>query len=628
MAVEIKIDLDSSKAHGKIEALETRLKAVNDSLDLDFNIDEDLKDNIQKLTEELKKIEIDVDYDDLERAAALKSMLQGDIDTDLNVNTDKALQEIQDSLDPPDGSGIDHDGQARKFAGQKGDDARFSRFMDSFKRWTSQPRMADGTFGPNSFKRDFLEGHRTSQIGDHRGVGSYAPGRLSRMQDAMRRRRDMDFRTSGLDFNIDSLPDLGRDDYITSPSKDGKMLSGLKKRFKSLIPSMNAFYQLLAISIPYLVVMGTQLAGIASAMGSVAVAGGAILALGLVGHGDDMASSWENAKEQLSTLKKELFETFQPTMQTFAPIQERFFDTLPSELDSVASAMEGLTAYSGTLFAALRGISDWVTNGIRGMVKYEDILSQLAMRFGELLGTNINQFFRFITKEAYTSQGMLIKVGSAVKDLIVGAYNLFKVVVRITAVFAPLIGVLSYVAGLLDNKLIVGILTFSVVAGATIYTVLALSNAFAVLGAVSVSGLIPALISLHGTMTMYIHQALATVMANHALAASIASVISVATLGVGAILGLGAALSAVNGMNAVADVRHQMNGGAGGYSGGSIGGGGAGGGTTQNIVNEGDTYNMEVNGDIDNPTEQGLRDIVVSEGKVSSTRGTPTIGGE
>lgn len=659
MAVEINIDLDSSKAHGKIEGLRTHLNSLNDDLDLDFDIDDDLKDKIQKLTEGLRDINIDVDYDDLKRAAALKAMLEGDIDTKLNVDSDKALREIQDGLDPPS---VDHDEQARKFSSQNGEGQRIERIMKRFQRFTGQPRNSDGTFASPINRRDFIRKQRNGgfsgisvdlgelktdiqkkstiagglktrlndkgydKIGDPLGLNDYDSTRLKRIQSIMRERKSMGRRQSPRSFNLNmgSLPSLGRDNYMTSP-RDGKVLDGLKKKIKGVIPDMNTFYNILAVLIPILVVFLTQLLGVAAAMGAVAVAGAAVIGLGLVGHGEDLADSWEGAKEQLGDLRDRMFEVFQPTMQTFAPIQERFFDTMPEELNQVASSMESLTVYSDTLMQSLAGISSWFANGFRGMADMEEIISQLALRFGSITGSNLNDFFRFIVEEAYAAQSMLIKVGQAFKDLMVIAYQLFKVLVAVLFAFKPLISVLGVVADLLDNKLAVGILTLLAVMGATIYTVLALSNAFVTLSAVSISGLIPAILSLHGTLTMYIHQALATVMANHALAASIATVISVATLGIGAILGLAAAMSAVNGMSSVAEVKHQMNGAGGGIPSGA--GAGTGGNSTQNIVNEGDTYNVEVNGPVDNATEQGLKDMYGTESYISGERDTPSVGG-
>jgi len=60
--------------------------------------------------------------------------------------------------------------------------------------------------------------------------------------------------------------------------------------------------------------------------------------------------------------------------------------------------------------------------------------------------------------------------------------------------------------------------------------------------------------------------------------------------------------------------------------GAQYGSGGAGSGTTQNIVNHGDTYNMEVNGPVDSATEEGLRDMIVSEGNISNARKPPSTG--
>lgn len=664
MAVEINIDLDSTKAHGKIEALETRLKAVKDNVDLDFDIDDDLKDSIQKLTEELKEIDIDVDYDDLERAAALKAMLQGDIESDLNINSDEALAEIRDGLDPPDVSG-DEGGTRFSEQGKRGFDVE--RFSAEMKKYAGgQPRGDDGRFLSNDFFRRFLtdakdrdldgvdvdfdglkkdlgSGGSVAQnlksslgeqgygkIGDPFGQRSYDSDRLGQMRNRMRTRMWPNFEKMGgmdIDFDRSNMPDIG--DWKNIPTDyDGSVFKGMKKKIRSLIPSMSTFYSLFAAILPLMISMGTQALGVAAAMGSVAVAGASILALGLVGHGEDMASSWREAKEQLSTLKKEMFETFQPTMQTFAPIQARFFEMMPEELNKVAKSMEGLTVYSDTLFASFAGLTDFMADFFGLMVANEGAISQLTMRFGDIIGTNILGFFQFLIDEAYESQGMLIRLGGAFKDLLSGAYQFSKIIARVVVALTPLAGLFAWLGRLLNNKIIVGILTFVTVLGLTVYTVMTLSGVMAGLIGLWSGGLIATVLSSVAALEVWIFQTIAAQMANYGLAASIATVVSWATLGVGALVAMGAAASAIGSINSSMEMTTSGIGGGGipGSGGDGFGGGGAGSGTTQTVINQGDTYNMEVNGDVDNATEQGLRDMISSEGKVTNARKTPTPG--
>jgi hypothetical protein len=623
MAVEINIDLDSSAAHGKIEALETHLKSLNDDLNIDFDVDDDLKDKIDEITKQLDEINIDVDYSDLEKAAALKAMLQGDIEADLDVDTDKALSEIQESLDPGGVDLVDHDRQAGKFSDQGDDSGRFARFKNRFEKLLENTRMQDGGFAPSGFKRDFINQNKESPYSRWNAPS----GRNQRMQDLIRGRKNKDY-TINYDFDA---PDLGGSKGSgggLSAGRRGTLVGNTKKKMKGIIPDMNTFYRAFAAILPILYTMGTQLAGVAASMGSVAVAGGSILALGLVGHGEDMASSWKKAKEQLSTLKEEMFEVFQPTMQTFAPIQAKFFDVLPKELSEVATAMESLTVYSDTLFASLDGLTDWIADGVRGMTQYESIISQLTLRFGELLGSSIADFFQFIITEAYESQEMMVKFGTAISNLAVALYRIAKTITRVVFALNPVIGVLEYLSGLLDNKIVVGVLTFATVLGLVIYTVFALTTAIAALSTLWAGGFLTTISSSIVALQSWVASAITAKLAAYGLSTGIATAVSWLTLGVGAALAMGAAMKAIDGINAQMErstnltTSHRgMPSGGGGY-----GGGGAGSGTTQTVINEGDTYNVDVSGDVDNPTEQGMKDIFSTESGISDSRETPSPG--
>jgi len=659
MAVEINIDLDSTKAHGKIEALETRLKAVKDNVDLDFDIDGDLKDSIQKLTDELKDIDVDVDYSDLERAAALKSMLQGDIDTDLNLKSDDALAEIRDGLDPPDG--VDHDEQASKFGSQGDRGFDMERFISEMSRYAGEYNQTkDGAGFPDSFFRDFLDNENERlevqfeglenqlgaggniaqrlqssaedsgymELGNPENPRDYDRPSILKSQDRIRSRLRS---RSNFDFSPDF--DAGKIGGLSLPKDipmdyDGSIFKGMKKKVRSLIPSMSTFYTLFAAVLPLMISMGAQLAGVAASMGAVAVAGGSILALGLVGHGEDMASSWREAQEQLSTLKKEMFEVFQPTMQTFAPIQERFFQMAPEELNKVAKSMEGLTVYSDTLFASFAGLTDFISRFFDVMVANEGIISQLTMRFGEIIGSSLLDFFGWLVQEAYSAQGMLITLGEAFYNVLRGAYQFSKIIARIVVAFAPLAGVFAWLGNVLNNKLIVGVLTFAATLGLIIYTVMTLTGVMAGLIGLWSGGLIATILSSVAALEVWIFQSLAAQMANYGLASSIAAVVSWATLGVGALVAMGAAASAIGSINSQMEMTTSGIGGSGMPTGsGGFGSGGAGSGTTQNVTNEGDTYNLNINGNVDNPTEQGLRDIVQGEMSVEESTEPPSIGG-
>lgn len=660
MTVDIDIDLAAVDAHKEIEEIRGHLKSLDDSASIDFDIDGDLKDKIQQLTKDLKEINVDVDYKELEEAAMLKSMLEGDIDADLNVDREKWMEDLEGDLDPTG----DTAGGGGGSSGSDGKRTPLQRVLDQQKRLLGdnrRPHPGDGppsVFAGDSYFKDFLDQERSSmrkpwyRKGDEsRFMDSTQGQRFGPDVDKYRRRsqftQDMrnplavDIDTERLERTKTSIdrrhllkgfdrPDL--DGFGLSGSGGGVLpdlddddtagLESINQKIKKLIPNMNTFYTAFAAVLPLLVSMGTQALGVAAAMGSVAVAGASIIGLGLVGHGEDMASSMANAKKQVKELGTELFSVFQPTMQTFAPIQAELFDRLPGMLQGVATSMEGLTAFSDTLFASFQGLTDWIGDFFDLIVGNEGVISQLTMRFGEIIGTNILEFFQFLITEAYENQEMLISLGGALKSMLGVIYKVSTAIARIVAVFSPLAGVLNWVAGLLNNKLIIGLLTFAVTLGGIIYTVVALSGAIAWLGTLWAGGFIStvvsSIVSLHAWMTAAIEAKFAA----YGLAGGIASVVSMLTLGIGALLAFGVAMKAVDGLQAEAKMDHNMpSGGPGGY------GPGAGGRSAQSVTNQGDTYNVEVYGNMDNATQEGMRDMFKTEQGISEARQPPDSGG-
>jgi hypothetical protein len=255
--------------------------------------------------------------------------------------------------------------------------------------------------------------------------------------------------------NIESATDAF-EELDVSQRKVVKSLGRLKPSYTQIRAIVSAF-------IPLLVVLGAQLLGVASAMGAVAGAGAAIIGLGLVGHGEDMASSMERAKEEVSDLKEELFEVFQGTAQDFAPVQSRIFDKIPSGLSGIADSMKGFTRFEDTLMAVGAILSNDIETAIDRIVGKEKEIGQLAVRFTEIASTNILDFFSFLFRVTFENQELLINLGKAVKDLLKILFNFSLLLSRIVAAAEPLIGVVAYLSNLFSNRLVGSVLSVLVV---------------------------------------------------------------------------------------------------------------------------------------------------------------------
>lgn len=269
----------------------------------------------------------------------------------------------------------------------------------------------------------------------------------------LEKERQLNFRTPSV------LGDIDDDEDTLKSAK--RRFRGFGSGVKRLIPDMNQLHSIIAAIIPVAVVLGAQLLGVASAMGAVAVAGASIMGLGLVGHGENMEESFANAKEQLSDLKKELFQAAQPTMQLFAPIQDRMFEAIPGRVDDIAESMEGLIQYEDALFQLGGMLSEGLENAFEAISDNEDSISQLAIRFADLAGSAIFDFFGFLYKEARDNQEMLINLGGTLKDLMTIVFRVLRVLLMLATAFSPITKALLVVSKLLNNRIIQAIVVFA-----------------------------------------------------------------------------------------------------------------------------------------------------------------------
>lgn len=395
---------------------------------------------------------------------------------------------------------------------------------------------------------------------------------------------------------------------------DGMEIDDLNRRFgkmgghlKRLIPDMNQIYSVIAAIIPLAIVLGAQFLGVASAMAAVGVAGAAILGLGLVGHADSMSGSLAEAKEQMSELARESFQAAQGTAQMFAPIQSRMFAAIPGQIGQIADSMKGLTAYEGTLFTLGAMLSEGLQYSFRAIAENETAISQLAIRFGDVLGSGIIEFFGWLFKEARDNQDMLISLGGTLKDLATILFRVFRVLVMFLDAFSPLIDTLLFLSSALNNELVQALLGFALgaylTAGALTKMGLAALKAYSFMAG---GGMLKAIQAQFWTIQAGITRLIAHYTALSAAAASAAAMMAMTGVG---LLAVGGGLIAANKM------MEQKSGNTyDGYSG--AGGSPSGRGGTQ-VYNDNRSYKITQQGSGDyadrKAMEQTIRDVNESD---------------
>lgn len=374
----------------------------------------------------------------------------------------------------------------------------------------------------------------------------------------------------------------------------------LGKKLRKLKPSMSTINNAIASVLPVAIALGTALLGVASAMAAVAGSAALIGGLGLLGHGDTMAESFDNAKQRIQELKEEMFQAAQPMMQQFAPIQDRMFDSIPGALDDVFESMEGLTAFEDTFFRLGRMLADGMEKAVDAIVANEEGISQLVIRFSELAGSAVFDFFSFLYKEAKRNQGLLASMGGDIKKLIKVIYNLSVALTRILTAFSPLYNILLFVSKLLKNDLIMllaQMIGWLFVIGKAASTLWALYAGFIAV----FEGAQMAIAGITG-YTISVWQAVAAM-------AALATLMSIVTLGTAAVLGGAAMAGAGSGMGG-ADA--GMGGPGGEYAG-------------KTVINDNREYNFQQTSGNNYADKKAMEDTVrsVNEGNDASER--PTV---
>lgn len=410
----------------------------------------------------------------------------------------------------------------------------------------------------------------------------------------------------------DGLPDL-MDDIRHSQGR-------LTKTFKKAFPSMGKYMQLLAALIPIAVTLGSQLLGVAAAMGAVGIAGASILGLGLLGHGDNMADSFAQAKEEIGDLKRELFTAVQPLAQSFAPIQSRMFDAIPSGMSGIFDEMEGLKQFEGLLFDLGDSAASGIERFFRIINSNSGIISDLTKEMGGMIGTGLLNFFEWLIVNAAENKQLMLDTIAALKSLVVAGFNVAMIVTKIVAAFRPLFSVLASIADALNNRFIIGLLSF--IAIASVILIITSKVIFSLYGmATAVSFLIGRLQFLgsgsiiagikmvFSLIISYTKVAIAQMTALQLAALGAAAAIAATGIGAALLVGGGAAMSAISGGGSAT---------AGGGSNRGYSGGG-------NTYNDNRQFTVNNNGNGDYATQKRMEDTVRDVQESDSAQEIPDI---
>jgi hypothetical protein len=635
MAVNIDLDLNANDATGKIGAIAASLKGlemVADDIDIDFDADiGDITDEIDALAESLKDVDVNLNSltNDIEKAAKELDGAEVGLVVDgpdgstgsgngggrgppVNMNWAELVQAADASTDlAREASGVADGGStASIFERTYGPDAVHVSDSDIGEMLKMRSGGGVANLGEHSPLVPDYDARKRTGVRGRFGMEPLSMGDKRRSLLSKRELADLGF---SVDIG-DGLKDWQRRVRSIDLDSLNNGFSKMRKQMKKLTPSMGQYMQLLAAILPMMVTFAAQALGVAAALGAVGAAGASIVGMGLLGHGDSMAESFGNAQQRLQGLKRELFETFQPTMQEFAPISDRAFDAIPGALQPVAEEMEGLTVYEDTLFNLGGALAGGMEEAVEIIIENEEAISQLSKRFGGLIGSGLLDFFEWLIKEAEANQDLLVRLGSTFVTLAVAAYELSTFISRLVVNFKPLFNILAAVAGFLNNDFIVTILTLMGVWGGFILltskVVTALYGVAAALSTVGGSGVISTVIGGIARITGMLYGLVAAAWEANAALGVLAGL---ATAG----LAVGAAAVSYEAIKGMAP--------DGPSSGAGVGGGtrmGGGGGT---VINDNRSYEINASGNMDYSQRKEIEGVVKDVNSTSQITDEPSV---
>ena len=294
---------------------------------------------------------------------------------------------------------------------------------------------------------------------------------------------------------------------------------GLGKKLKTIIPTMQKWWQLVAILIPVLVTLGAAALGAAAALGVLAGVGAVMGGIGILGYGDNMAQSMNRFKRDLNQAKREIAGVLQPVGNVFQPFTAGLLDRLPHQIQKLVDPLERLSelGFDTFFFEALRGTADWIADLIRLAGDLAPQIQEIGWAIGQAFGREVLGLLEWMVEELYNNWDAIVRLVGVLVSLVIVLYNVSKAISFALAIFAPLFQIIASISGALDSRLVVALLAaagamtalffiMSAVAGLMSYIAgLAIAQAFwsAVLAVGSLSG---ALGALSGVLTAIIGQ--------------------------------------------------------------------------------------------------------------------------
>jgi hypothetical protein len=388
------------------------------------------------------------------------------------------------------------------------------------------------------------------------------------------------------------LSSLIPDDALEQSRQSFRRLGSVVGR---LTPNIMMVWNVLAAGIPIMVSLGAAAIGLAGALGTVAVAGAAILGVGLLGFGDSFSASISNATTELQNLGSTLFDVLQPVARTFQPILQGWLEGAPRQVQQLVGPMQGLAVFADTLSAAGAGIVDWIAEAVSAMVAMDDVINQMVLRLGAIAGDFLINWMENMVQFAYDNQTAMIQLAGVVRDLFGALLDISVVAATTLSQFSFLTDILAFFADMLNTRV-----------GRTIVMAVALLVSFetALAAAAGVVGILNANLGVMaaGIASKYLP------MVSQAIASTWAWISSLSTLrAVLASTGIG--LAVIGGGLLANELLFDDAGPSGGA--GTRGGGGGGGGTYINV--QGDVGRRELDRVLDQTGGVARQEISITE---------------
>lgn len=326
-------------------------------------------------------------------------------------------------------------------------------------------------------------------------------------------------------------------------------LTGMRETVSELVPSMMDYWQVLALIIPVMITLIGAAIGLAAALGTVATAGAALLGLGLIGWGDTFGDSISNLADEATKTGEEIFGVLQPVAAEAQPFMQDWLQGAPHQVERIADELDDLLRLAPNLEAMGAGFVDWVEDVLQAMVDLREESVQVSMRMGGAIGDFILDGLSAMLKDVHRNQDAYIQLAEIFVDVIVILFNLAKAISFVLGQFEPLFDMFMQFSVLLNNPLVVGMLTFLTTIYAVRAAALALTVAINTLSGsllrTAISSITSMMVALQGLIATMLE---ATVVSS-AMTASLLGAFGAGILGLGAVgLAGGLALSAMGSM--------------------------------------------------------------------------------